>query len=189
MTMNHLKFYISIAVFLTITLLTAACSTSQSPSAKKSEMNREASQALNDLYRTTPAAQALGARARGALVFPNIVKGGFIAGGQYGEGTLFSDQHAKGYYRSVAASWGLQAGVQKFGYVLFFMTEADLEYLNKSDGWEIGVGPSITILDQGMANSMTTTTARKGVYAFFFDQKGLMAGLGIQGTKITKLDL
>jgi lipid-binding SYLF domain-containing protein len=82
----------------------------------------------------------------------------------------------------------LQAGLQKFGYAMFFMTESDLAYLNKSEGWEVGVGPSITILDEGLANSFTTTTARSGVFAFFFDQTGLMAGLGLQGTKITKIE-
>jgi lipid-binding SYLF domain-containing protein len=68
------------------------------------------------------------------------------------------------------------------------MNEDDIKYINKSDGWEIGVGPTITIIDKGMANSFTTTTAREGVYAFFFEQKGLMAGLGVQGTKISRID-
>ena len=80
----------------------------------------------------------------------------------------------------------MQAGIQEFGYALFFMNDQDLNYLDKSDGWEIGVGPSITVVDKGFAKSFTTTTSKKGVYAFFFEQRGLMAGIGIQGTKITK---
>ena len=178
-----------LALFSIVAIFASACSTNKSPSAERQEMVTEARQALNDLYSSTPGARSLGANARGILVFPSIVKGGFIAGGQYGEGVLFSNESERGYYRSVAASWGLQAGIQKFGYVLFFMSDEDLKYINSSDGWEIGVGPTITVLDKGMAASMTTTTSRKGVFAFFFDQKGLMAGLGIQGTKITKLDL
>ena len=85
----------------------------------------------------------------------------------------------------MAASYGLQVGVQKFGYALFLMNDKALTYLDKSDGWEIGVGPSI-VVDQGKAKTMTSTTLRDDVYAFIFSQKGLMAGLGIQGSKITK---
>ena len=107
--------------------------------------------------------------------------------GQYGEGVLFKNGRADGYYSTAAGSWGLQAGIEKFGYALFFMNESDLTYLSKSDGWSLGVGPTITVVDVGMARSMTTTTMREGVYAFFFEQRGLMAGLGIQGAKITKI--
>ena len=92
------------------------------------------------------------------------------------------------YYNTVAASYGLQAGLQKFGYALFFMNDSALKWIDKSDGWEIGVGPSIVVVDVGAAASMTSTTAQSDIYAFFFDQKGLMAGLGLQGTKITRLE-
>lgn len=95
---------------------------------------------------------------------------------------------ATGYYRSVSVSYGLQVGVQKFGYALFFMKDSALEYLDKSEGWEIGVGPSIVIVDKGKGKTLTTTTGKADIYAFIFDQKGLMAGLGLQGTKITKIN-
>jgi lipid-binding SYLF domain-containing protein len=111
-----------------------------------------------------------------------------IIGGQYGEGALRVDGKTVGYYSSVAASYGLQAGVQKFGYALFFITGSALDYLKKSEGWEIGTGPSLVIVDEGVAGSLTTTTAKSDIYAFFFDQKGLMAGIGLQGSKITKLN-
>ena len=104
-----------------------------------------------------------------------------------GEGALLSGGRTLGYYNTAAASYGLQAGVQKFGYALFFMTDSSLGYLKKSGGWELGTGPSFVVVDAGMAKSMTTTTLRKDVYAFFFDQKGLMAGLGLQGSKITRI--
>jgi lipid-binding SYLF domain-containing protein len=147
---------------------------------------RDAREALENLYSLTPGAKQLGASAAGVLVFPDMTKAGFLIGGQYGTGVLFKHGRAAGFYTSTAASYGLQAGAQKFGYALFFMTEEDLNYLSKSEGWEIGVGPTLTVVDEGFASSITTTTARKGVYAFFFAQKGLMAGLGIQGTKISK---
>lgn len=150
-------------------------------------MRRSAHQALSNLYSTTPAARALGENAAGILVFPKIVKGGFIVAAQYGNGVLLKGGKAVGYYNTTSGSFGFQAGVQSFGYALFFMTPDDLHYLEKSKGWELGVGPSITIVDVGIARTLSTTTARKGMYAFFFDQKGLMGGLGLQGTKITQI--
>ena len=137
---------------------------------------------------TTPGALNLAKQAKGVLVFPNIVKAGFIVGGQYGDGVLRrKGGKTVGYYRSLAASYGLQAGVQSFGYVLLFMDDASLAYLEQSRGWEIGTGPSVVVLDKGFGKSMSSTTLRKGVYAFIFSQKGLMAGLGLQGSKITPL--
>jgi len=142
--------------------------------------------ALKKLYASAPAAKRIGEQAKAGLVFPNIVKAGFLVGGQYGSGALVQGGTIVGHYNSVAASYGLQAGVQKFGYALFLMNDKALTYLDKSDGWEIGVGPSIVVVDQGKAKTMTSTTLRDDVYAFIFSQKGLMAGLGIQGSKITK---
>jgi lipid-binding SYLF domain-containing protein len=67
------------------------------------------------------------------------------------------------------------------------MDNDSLNYLNRSEGWEIGVGPSIVVVDKGVAKSLTTTTAQNGVYAFIFDQKGLMGGIGLQGSKISRI--
>jgi len=146
---------------------------------------------LEDLGRagdlTTDAIVPTDRRARGVLVFPSIVKAGFMFGGQMGDGVLMTKGRTAGYYNSLAASYGLQAGIQVFGYALFFMNDGALSYLDKSDGWEIGVGPSIVVVDAGVGKSLTSTTITQDVYAFIFDQKGLMAGLGIQGSKITKI--
>jgi lipid-binding SYLF domain-containing protein len=155
--------------------------------ASAAEIDRKARGALAELYEKTPAAETLRSRAKAVLVFPDIVKGGFIIGGQFGDGELLKKGKGAGFYRSLAASYGLQAGVQTFGYALFFMDDASLAYLDKSDGWEIGVGPSIVVVDQGMAKTLTSTTLQKGVYAFIFSQKGLMAGIGLQGAKITRI--
>lgn len=144
--------------------------------------------ALSKLYSSSPAAVELSKVAKGILVFPDIVKGGLIVGGSYGKGALRKGETTAGYYNTVSASYGLQAGAQKFGYALFFMDHSSLEYLDKSEGWEIGIGPTVVIVDEGIARSLSSTTAREGVYAFFFDQKGLMAGIGIQGSKISRID-
>ncbi len=156
--------------------------------ASASEINRNVTQSLTTLYHTTPGAKALADQAKGVLVFPSIVKGGFIIAGQYGDGALRKRGKTVGYYRSIAASVGFQAGAQAFGYVLFFMDNGSLKYLDQSGGWELGTGPSLVILDKGFAKNLSTTTMRKGVYAFIFDQKGLMGGIGIQGSKITRIN-
>jgi lipid-binding SYLF domain-containing protein len=155
--------------------------------ARRAELERDAARALENLYAKQDAARMLGERAKAVLLFPNIVKAGFLFGGQVGEGVLIKGGKPAGYYNSLAASYGLQAGLQVFGYALFFMNDAALAYLDRSDGWEVGVGPSLVVVDAGFARTLTTTTLRDDVYAFAFDQKGLMAGLGLQGSKITKL--
>jgi lipid-binding SYLF domain-containing protein len=152
------------------------------------ELDREVDSALATLFAKSDSAKVLAEKAKAILIFPAITKAGFIVGGQYGQGALREGGKTVGYYSSVAASYGLQAGIQKFGYALFFMTDSAREYIDRSDGWEIGVGPSIVVVDVGAAGSLTTTTAKSEIYAFFFSQKGLMAGLGLQGTKITRIN-
>jgi len=71
---------------------------------------------------------------------------------------------------------------------MFFMNANALAQLNKAEGFEVGVGPSVVVVDEGMAKTMTTTTGKDDIYAFIFGQKGLMAGIGIQGNKITKIN-
>ena len=155
--------------------------------ASAAELNRDVKIALERLYAKSPAAKTLGEKAKGILVFPGITKGGFMVGGQYGEGALIKEGKVAGYYSTVQVSYGLQAGVQKYGYALFLMSDSALKWIDKSDGWEVGTGPTIVVMDEGASGSLTTTTAQSEIYAFFFDQKGLMRGLGLQGTKITKM--
>jgi lipid-binding SYLF domain-containing protein len=156
--------------------------------ATAAELRRDAAAALKKLYARTPKAKELGDKAKGVLVFPSVVKAGFMVGGLFGEGVLFKDGKPVAYYNTVAASYGYQAGMQKYGYAMLLMNDAALQYLDKSDGWELGTGPSIVVVDEGVAGGLSTSTARDDVYAFIFSQTGLMAGLGLQGTKITKIE-
>ena len=176
---------------LGIALLLAATAASMKPTdalaATREELHRDASGALKNLYEKNTAARLLGEKAVAVLVFPDIVKAGFMFGGQIGDGVLLKRGKPAGYYNSVAASYGLQAGLQVFGYALFFMNDGALAYLDKSEGFELGVGPSIVVVDAGIGKSLTTTTITQDVYAFIFDQKGLMGGIGIQGSKITRI--
>ena len=155
--------------------------------ASASEIDRNATQALTTLYKNTPGAKALADKSKAILVFPSIVKGGFIFAGQYGDGALRKHGKTVAYYRSLAASYGFQAGAESFGYVLFFMDDESVKYLEKSKGWELGTGPTLVVLDKGIGEDWSTTTLQKGVYAFIFNQKGLMAGIAIEGTKITRI--
>jgi len=152
------------------------------------EIDKEVQLALEKLYSGSPTAVELSKVTKGILVFPDVLKAGLLVGAQYGQGALLVEGETVGYYNTVAASYGLQAGAQSFGYALLLMTDEALGYLQKSNGWEIGVGPSVVVVDKGLAKSLTTTTAKEDVYAFFFDQKGLMAGLGLQGSKITQIN-
>jgi lipid-binding SYLF domain-containing protein len=153
---------------------------------RAADISRNARSALNTLYAENPGAQAVGKQAKAVLVFPRIIKGGFMVGGQAGVGALIINGRTAAYYNTVAASYGFQAGLQKFSYAVFFMNDASLGYLNESGGWEVGSAPSLVVVDTGLAKSLSTTTLRKGIYVFFFSQKGLMGGIGIQGTKITR---
>ena len=150
-------------------------------------IERDARAALENLYKQNSGARALRAKAKAVLVFPSMLKAGFMFGGQIGEGALFRGGKVAGFYNSVAASYGFQAGAQTFGYALFFMSDSALKYLDKSGGFELGSGPSLVVVDEGVAKSLTSTTVTQDVYAFVFDQKGLMGGIGIQGSKITRV--
>jgi lipid-binding SYLF domain-containing protein len=181
--MNRLR------MLLASVLIAAALCAAGRPAqaASRQELEREAAKALQTLYKTENAARVLGKKATAVLVFPSIVKAGFLFGGQIGEGVLMRNGRAVGFYNSVAGSYGLQAGVQVFSYALFFMNEGALSYLDASSGWEVGVGPSVVVVDKGMGKSITSTTLTQDVYAFIFGQKGLMGGIGVQGSKITKI--
>lgn len=162
-------------------------STPQTLAASAGEIDRDVDVALQRLYDREPRAREFGAQANGVLVFPSVVKGGLMVGGQYGEGALRRDGKTVAYYNIVAASYGLQFGIQVFGYALFLMSDAALRYLERSEGWEIGTGPSIVVANMGAASAFTTTTAKPDIYSFFFNQQGLMAGLGLQGSKVTRI--
>jgi lipid-binding SYLF domain-containing protein len=155
--------------------------------ATAAELNANGNAALNRLYAQSDRARRYARDAHAILVFPKIVKAGFLVGGQGGEGVLFVRGKPTAYYKIGAVSYGLQAGGQSFSYALFLMNDKAITYLNKSDGWAIGSGPSVVVVDKGAAASTTSTTLAKDVYAFPFGQKGLMAGLGLEGSKITRI--
>jgi lipid-binding SYLF domain-containing protein len=187
MNFHLFKRFLMIGLMIIMVLFNAAM-TAVAMAASASQIDKNSTNALTSLYKNVPGAKALGDKSVGVLVFPSIVKGGFLIAGQYGDGALRKNGKTVGYYRSLAASYGFQAGIQAYGYVLFFMDDDSLQYLDKSAGFELGTGPSLVVLDSGFGKNLSTTTLQNGIYAFIFDQKGLMGGVGIQGTKITKIN-
>jgi len=170
-----------------LTLVTG-CASTPGRGDSRADLDANSSQALNNLLRNNAAARAISKEARAVLVFPSILKAGLVFGGAYGEGELRRGSNVVGYYNSFTGSWGLQAGAQSYGYVVFLMTPNAEEYLDNTDGWEIGVGPTVVLVNAGIAENLSTSTLQDDAYAFIFDQKGLMAGVSIEGTKISKIN-
>jgi lipid-binding SYLF domain-containing protein len=152
------------------------------------QLEADARAALQQLYASTPKAADLGRKAHAVLIFPKIVKAGFMIGGQSGTGVLFQGGRAIGQYRISAGSFGLQAGAQTFSYALFFMGPDSLAYLDKDEGWAVGSAPNVVVIDKGAAKEISTATVGEQVYALPFGQHGLMGGLGLQGSKISRIN-
>ncbi len=181
---KHFQLLGAASVF--VILLAVTLSEQPALAATAVEIDRKVDLALEKLYAGSPAAKQLSEVAKGILVFPSVVKAGFIVGGAHGVGALRQGDKTVGYYKTTEASYGLQAGAQSFGYALFFVTDSALEKFRTSAGFEIGVGPTVVVVDEGLSRSLSTTTLKEDIYAFFFGQQGLMAGLGLKGSKITK---
>lgn len=179
----------TLTLFAAATFLAGALGASSSFAATTAqELDREAEQALENLVEQNSFAREVAAEATAVLIFPSIVKAGLVFGGAYGEGVLTESDTVIGYYNSVSASWGLQAGAQSYSYVVFLMNADAVDYLDESDGWEIGVGPTVVVVNEGLATNLSTSTLKDDAYAFIFDQQGAMASLSIEGTKITRIE-
>jgi len=176
-----LKFFlVAIAAFSLVAMNVASAETAE-------QLNESAAQSLQNLYKSNPTAKLLSKHAKGILVFPKVIKAGLVFGGSYGEGVLFKGSHVSGYYNTVSASWGLQAGAQSYGYVLFLMTDKALKYLDDSHGWEVGVGPTVVVVNSGVAKNLSSSTLKDDAYAFIYNQQGLMASFSLEGTKISRI--
>ena len=179
----------SIRMFLTALLAVVALASASflhtAGAATAEDLTTDSKQALQTLYKTNPAAETIGKQAKAILVFPKIIKAGLVFGGSYGEGVLMKGNTAVDYYNSVGGSWGLQAGAQSYGYVVFLMTDKAVKYITETKGWEIGVGPTVVVVDEGLSKNLSSSTLKDDAYAFIFSQQGLMAGISIEGTKIS----
>ena len=153
---------------------------------KPEKLALDAGWALASLYEKVPATQTLGEKAQAILVFPKISRASLGVGVQRGTGTLIKDGNPEGFYTTTGTSVGMQAGAKTYGYALFFMNDNAVQALGKAKGFELGVGPTLVVVNKGTSKNLTTTTLKADIYAVIFDTKGLMAGLGVQGNKISK---
>ena len=177
-----------IAALCALGLVLAAAAPPPAQAASMAQIDAEVDAALIRFFEEVPAAKDLAKQAKGILIFPGVVKAGFGVGGQYGEGALRVGGKSVGYYNTMAASIGLQIGVQSRAEVLMFMTQEALDRFQSSDGWEVGVDGSVAVAKVGVAGQIDTNTVREPVIGFVFGEQGLMANLNLEGAKITKLD-
>jgi len=154
--------------------------------ASASDIDSASRAALQSLLANNPKANAYAGNSVAILVFPSIKKAGFIVAIQRGTGALISGNRTLGYFETVGGSYGFQAGIQAYGYALFFLDRQSLQYLNGARGWNVGGAPSLVIGNTGMSGSLGTLNLKTGIIAVFFNQRGLMGGLGLQGSKITQ---
>lgn len=175
------------SVFSAIIISTFVLTSGGAFAATAEDLSKDSTQALRILTDSNPLAADIAKKARAVLIFPNIVKAGLVFGGAYGEGVLKKGSVIDGYYNSISASFGWQAGAQSYGYVVFLMNDKAIKYVRETQGWEVGVGPTVVMVNEGVAKNLSTSTLKKDAYAFIFDQQGLMASLSIEGTKISRI--
>ena len=154
--------------------------------ATKSEIDASVNVALKKFSTSVKGSDAFLKAAKGMLVVPRIKQAGFIVGGKYGNGALKTGQNTVGYYNLAAGSVGLQAGVQEFNVLLCFMDEDALKKFRTSDGWQAGIDGQVTLINVGAGGSIDTTKTKEPIVGFVFGQKGLLAGVSLEGLKFTK---
>lgn len=176
-------FLISFLIFFWVVALS---NLAQAASAR--EIDVSVDEALKRFYSHSKNGKELAEKARGVLVFPRVIKAGFVFGGEYGEGALRVNGKTVDYYSTMAASWGFQLGAQSKTLLMLFMTKNALNGFRGSEGWEVGVDGSVALVTVGAGGYIDTENIKSPVIGVAFGQKGLMYNLTLEGTKITKLD-
>ena len=161
----------------------------ESNSAKRQEIDAKVHATLSRLYETVKGSKELVGKANGVLVFPSVLKVGFIAGGEYGEGALHVGGKSAGYYSTVSGSFGLQAGAQSKAVIFLFMTHDALSKFRNSKGWSVGGEGSVALLKVGANGEIDTTTATAPVEAIVLTNAGLMGDVSLSGTKVSRLKI
>lgn len=192
--MNKRKFLALAASAGAVTVLaTAGCTTtdtrSADPAAQRSSINAGAQSALSRLAATNPGSKELVQQAKGVLVFPNVISGGFLVGAAAGDGVLLKGGKPVRYYRLAEGSVGLLAGAQSQAIFILFMTDDALARFEASNGWTAGVDASVALLNVGASGSVDTNTARQPVTGYVLNNQGLMAGVSLNGSRITPLNI
>lgn len=174
--------------FLTALLFAVAmCTTVPASADSAAEIEADVHATLTKFRANVGGGAELLSEARGVLVFPSVLKAGFVFGGEYGEGALKINGRTAGYYSLASGSFGLQIGAQTKSIILVFMTQKALHDFQRSKGWEVGVDASVALITVGAGGSIDTTTIKKPIIGFVMDQKGLMANLTLEGSKISRI--
>lgn len=155
--------------------------------AKRNAIDASVDATLSRLYGTVSGSQELLSKARGVLVFPNVIAAGFWIGGQYGTGALRVNGRTSGYYSTVAGSFGLQIGAQSKAIIFAFMNEGALDSFVRSRGWSAGADATVAVVTVGANGNVDTSTAMSPVEAFVLTNAGLMAGVSLEGVKVSRL--
>lgn len=142
---------------------------------------------LTRLYGAANGSRELVTKARGVLIFPSVIDAGLFVGGQYGEGSLRIAGRTVGYYSTATGSIGWQIGAQARAIIFLFMTEESLNRFRSADGWSAGGDASVAVLKVGANGDLDTSTASGQVDAFVLTNSGLMAGVSLDGTKVSRL--
>ena len=151
------------------------------------KLDRKANNAINRFYKEVKGSQEFLNKAKGYLVFPEIMKAGFVVGGSYGKGVMRINGQTKHYYDVTSASFGWQIGAQKHSMVIAFLTDASLDNFIKSNGWEAGIDGTITLIDEGISKDITSLSYEKPIIAFIYGEKGLMGGISMEGNKFRRI--
>ncbi|KVP18006.1 hypothetical protein WJ86_02825 [Burkholderia multivorans] len=163
--------------------------TASTSASKRESIDASVNATLSRLYSTVPGSRDLVAKARGVLVFPNVLQAGFIVGGQSGNGALRVGGSTVGYYNTSSLSVGLQAGAQSKAIVFLFMTQQALDEFRNSDGWSAGAGASVALVKTGANGTVDTNTATAPVQVIVLTNAGLMGDVSVNGTKVTRLHI
>lgn len=161
--------------------------TAAAHAASKEKIDRRTDKALAEFREGVTGADEVLAKAAGVLVFPSIKKAGIGIGGEYGQGALRIGGSTVGYYSTASASIGFQLGAQARRQIIVFLDPKALERFRLSDGWEIGVDASVTVVTIGAGGAIDATQLNQPIVAFVFDSKGLMYNLSLEGSKISQI--
>jgi lipid-binding SYLF domain-containing protein len=178
-----------LSMLLVMTGCTVTSPGGQNPDTRRQNINAGVDNALTELYRQVPGSQAMVANARGVLVFPAVLSAGFVFGASSGEGAMREGGKTTGFYRQTGGSWGLQVGAQSQAVYILFMTQEALDSFNRSSGWTAGANATVTMLNAGANANANTSTVQQPVVGYVLSNGGLMAGLTLDGTRISRLDL
>lgn len=181
-------------LLIAASLLVAGCSaTGPTPRASAAEqraaLDKATDEALANLRRQVGGSAQLLDSAKGVLVFPSVLEAGFVVGASRGNGVLRKGGRTVSYHRTTSGSWGLQAGAQSTGVFLLFMTDDSLQQFQNSSGWSVGADANVTVVTVGANAQITTETAQQPIIGFVLSNRGLMAGVTLNGTRVTRLNL